>query len=354
MVGEVDVVSLFPRLKTREKVRPSASFPDQQQQQQQLAAPLLDQDSGEPSEEYCDEFGMTAGTSTMAAATAHNNNLTTATTTTTTTGVATPHRFAMAEHHHGGVLHRILFLRCAADVLPTMFYTIATNGKVALVALLGVYSLLLSLFVPFWLLSFVVTEWGVYALAVGIIFLIGRAIVRVIAFPGASHKVVTEIEREFAKYSVRMIAASCQSLCELAALFEPREQVGAQNLDKRTLHQLPGAWRRVASQRDRILGMYVDVLRYVYQQDSVLQLSLSISSENSQGIAATTARNHGLTGYGNNRLTGDIGGFSTLPVRRDCVVPPSLFACCASPLMFGLEFVRVHSRPRLKQMGEIS
>jgi hypothetical protein len=336
-------------LKTREKVRPSASFPDQQQQ---LAAPLLDQEgSCEPAfvDEYCDELSMTAGAPTMAAATAHNNNPTKA----MTTGATTPHRFAVAEYHHGGVLHRILFQRCAADVLPTMVYTIATNGKVALVALLGVYGSLLSLFVPFWLLSFVATEWGVYALAVGTIFLIGRAIVRVIAFPGASHKVVTEIEREFAKYSVRMIAASCQSLCELAALFEPREQMGVQNLDKRTLHQLPGAWRRVASQRNRVLGMYADVLRYIYQQDSVLQLSLSISSESSPDVAATAARNHGLTGYGNNRLMGDIGDFSTLPVRRDCVPFTFAFLCVCRPSCLAL-YSFVCTRPRLKQMAEIS
>lgn len=223
-----------------------------------------------------------------------------------------------SQYYHGGVLHRIASVRCASDTLPTLFHTIVTNGKSSAAALLGVYLMLLSLFVPFWLLSFLVTEWGIYIAAIGSIFLIGRSIIRMIAFPGASRRIVTEIEKEFAKYSVRMIEISCNSICELASLFEPREQVGEAKLDKRVLQQLPGVWRRVKDCRDRVLGVYVDVLRYIYQQDSAFQLHLSETLDHTQNNALTTSADRygpGLTRFGNNRLMGDVGDVSSLPVR---------------------------------------
>lgn len=76
------------------------------------------------------------------------------------------------------VILRFLNVPSAADSLPPFLSLIATNGKLAVLGLLLFYCLFVSLWFPFWLLSFVVTEWGVYALFVGTVFLIGRMIVR--------------------------------------------------------------------------------------------------------------------------------------------------------------------------------
>lgn len=74
---------------------------------------------------------------------------------------------------------RTLAMRCAtmssaADALPTIFYSIVTEGKMTAMFTVGAYLIFVALWIPFWLLSYVVTEWGVYALAVATVFGIGR------------------------------------------------------------------------------------------------------------------------------------------------------------------------------------
>jgi hypothetical protein len=109
---------------------------------------------------------------------------------------------------HYRLLRRCVTWKSAADALPTPFHVVVTNGKICALATVSGYLLFISLWFPFWLLSFLLTEYGVYAMAVCTIFLIGRSIIRLIAFPGASQKVTKEIEAEFAKYSVRMIVSA--------------------------------------------------------------------------------------------------------------------------------------------------
>ena len=53
-----------------------------------------------------------------------------------------------------------------------------TSGKLSFLALPLVCLVLVALWFPFWLLAFLVTEWGVYVLFVGTIFFIGRVILR--------------------------------------------------------------------------------------------------------------------------------------------------------------------------------
>jgi hypothetical protein len=218
----------------------------------------------------------------------------------------------------GGLLNRLLATRCAADCMPALFHTILYHGKYSLVLLLSAYLILLSCWLPFWVLSFLVTEWGVYLTAIASIFLIGRAIIRLIAFPGASRKVVTDIETEFAKYSVRMIAAAAMSLIDLAVIFEPRDQSGEQYVDSRMIPQIPGLWRRANGFRRRVLGLYVDVLKYIYEeQDSISSLVLSVDTIDPTAKNAESASVFGpeLTRYGNNRLSGDVGNVLSLTVR---------------------------------------
>lgn len=66
----------------------------------------------------------------------------------------------------------------AADKLPFPLSIVGVNGKLALVGLLAAYLILLILWLPFWLLSFVITESGIYALFVGTVFFVGRIIIR--------------------------------------------------------------------------------------------------------------------------------------------------------------------------------
>jgi hypothetical protein len=225
-----------------------------------------------------------------------------------------PHAFSE------GLLHRLWAIRCAADCMPTLFHTILYHGKYSLALLLSIYLILLSCWLPFWLLSFLLTEWGVYLTAVASIFLIGRAIIRLIAFPGASRKVVTDIETEFAKYSVRMIAAAAMSLVDLAVIFEPRDQSGEQYVDSRMVPQIPGLWRRANGFRRRVLGLYVDVLRYIYEENnSISSLVLSTDAIDTAAAVSTaeSAASFGpdFTRYGNNRLSGDVGNVLSLTVR---------------------------------------
>ena len=70
--------------------------------------------------------------------------------------VNSPTRFAAVaaeHHHHGGLAYRLVSIRCVSDTLPLVFYTVLTNGKIAVAALLGAFLILISLWLPFWLLS---------------------------------------------------------------------------------------------------------------------------------------------------------------------------------------------------------
>ena len=80
-----------------------------------------------------------------------------------------------------------LGIRTLADVLPAPLQMVVNSGKMSAIVFVGAYLFLIALWLPFWLLSFVVTEWGVYALVIGAVFLIGRGIIRMIAFPGSSN-----------------------------------------------------------------------------------------------------------------------------------------------------------------------
>jgi hypothetical protein len=247
------------------------------------------------------------------------------------------------------LLRRCVQWKSAADALPTAFHVVVTNGKICALAVLGCYLIFISLWFPFWLLSFLLTEWGVYGLVVGTIFFLGRCLIRLIAFPGASQKVTKEIEAEFAKYSVRMIVSASTALSELAsAVIHALEAAvvaasGAGNIksaSNSSIHSsnIPGLWRRAKMVRDRVLGVYLEVLLYLYQQ--------APTSCNSNQDAF-------INKFGNNRLQGDVGTLGNLTVRitetsvevddfpkqqhmsHTCLIRASLFQCCL--LLFSLD-----------------
>jgi hypothetical protein len=214
---------------------------------------------------------------------------------------------------HPTVRHGVFWLlsvRTAADALPTVFQAVATSGKYSIFGFVGFYLFFIALWLPFWLLSFLVYEWGVYSLAFVTVFLVGRAIIRLIAFPGSSQRVSTEIETEFAKYSVRMLISSCNSLIDLGSAIVSTSNSSAQspnsgNGDGSTqnnpsfaYYELPGLWKRAKSYRDRVLGVYSDVLIFLLRRSE----------------SPATGPLSDLTKYGNNLLKGDLGNLSGLTV----------------------------------------
>jgi hypothetical protein len=186
--------------------------------------------------------------------------------------------------------------KTAADVLPSIFHSIVTHGKVAAVSLITGYFIFLALWLPFWLLSFVTSEWGIYVLSVLSIFYLGRCIIRLLAFPGASQKVTHDMEHEFAKYSVRVLESAVGSLVEVCTFLTNPVDTSRGGL---ATYELPTLWRRAKMYRNRVLSVYLEVLLYLYQQPAESTTSHSPSP---------------FTKHGNNRLMGDIGNLSGLTV----------------------------------------
>mmetsp|Transcript_15225 Transcript_15225/g.37560 ORF Transcript_15225/g.37560 Transcript_15225/m.37560 type:complete len:974 (+) Transcript_15225:286-3207(+) len=209
-----------------------------------------------------------------------------------------------------GTLTYCLQIWSLADVLfpsTSLMYPIVTSGKWSFLVFLAVNTVLLLLWLPFWILSFFVGEWGIYTLAVGTVFLVGRVIIRLIAFPGSSHRVSGEIEKEFAKYSVRMISSSANSLEDLAVavLGSSKEGTSGSNQPPPQSYEIMSLWKRAKSYRDRVLGVYAEVLHYTLQDNRPIQSPSSNSSHSSSGDAS-------LNKYGNNVLVGDVGDLSGL------------------------------------------
>jgi hypothetical protein len=199
------------------------------------------------------------------------------------------------------VVYRLLQVRTTADALPSVFQVITTSGKLSAVGFLAGYIIFVALWFPFWLLSFVVSEWGVYAMVVATIFLVGRAVIRMIAFPGSSARVSSEIENEFSKYSVRMLLSSTNSLIDLASAINSTATASGEDSTSNqsfAYYEIPSLWKRAKSYRDRVLSVYAEVLTYILK-------------DRQESIANSTSD---LTKYGNNRPTGDIGDLSGLTV----------------------------------------
>ena len=232
---------------------------------------------------------------------------------------------------HPGVRRAVFWLlglRTAADALPSLLELVVTSGKMSVVVFAGLYLVFVCAWLPFWLLSFVISEWGVYFLATSIVFLVGRSIIRLIAFPGSSHKVSSEIETEFAKYSVRMLISSSNSLIELAsAILSTKggsqsaagDEIPKTSNPNLAYYEIPGLWKRAKSYRDRVIGVYAEVLAFILK-----------------GRDATTGENSttGFTKYGNNRLSGDVGDLTGLTVCRRAEIAIPIVVCFNSNKIF--------------------
>jgi pimeloyl-ACP methyl ester carboxylesterase len=199
------------------------------------------------------------------------------------------------------VMYGLLRVGTLADVSPSCVQAmIVGTGKFSGVFVLAIYLAMVSLWLPFWLLACLVTEGGVYVIVIASLWYLGRAVIRMIAFPGASHKVQAEVESEFAKYSVRMLVASANCLRELAtALLQVPTDGSAWNT-----YELTPLWKRTLSYKDRSIGVYSQVLEYLYQQ----QQQGETPTQQLQSLQQEQRR----TRFGTNPLVGDIGSLEGL------------------------------------------
>lgn len=232
-----------------------------------------------------------------------------------------------------GLLLRLLRMQSAADSLPHLVQMIVSNGKITTVSFVALYLVCLVLWLPFWLLALLVTEWGVYALSVAGGYFIGRCIIRMIAFPGASRKVSTDIEKEFAKYSVRMLQSGVQSFAEVASIMSANPN-HPQRVSVLKGYTLPSLWSRAKTYRNRVLGVYLEVLLHIYQQ----------------APESSTGAQRGFTKYGNNVLSGDIGNIAGLSVSFHVVCAAIVFVI----LKIDKNASTLSCRPKPKMMGLVS
>lgn len=193
-------------------------------------------------------------------------------------------------------LIRILQTRCAADALPSALHALVNNGKIVSLAFTVLYLLFISIWFPFWLLALIVSEWGVYAVMTAAVFLTGRSIIRMIAFPGSNSGIAKEMETEFSKYSVRMLMAASNAIIEVLTILVPLNGSSSDLRGDTTASQ----WNHALSYKDRVLGVYLESLLYLFRQPP----------------SSTHHKDPALTRFGNNRLTGDVGDLSGLTVRR--------------------------------------
>lgn len=206
-----------------------------------------------------------------------------------------------------------------ADYLPTYLSIIVTNGKAAALGLLAAYVVLVILWAPMWVMSYILTEPGVYCGIVFLIFKTGRVVLRLIAFPGSSQRVYGEIETEFAKYAVRVLETVSNTLADTATCItsaKPSSQKSsnyfrnsssndANEGNKIVLNKRDFApnWQTSLMYRDQVLGMISDVLN-------------CLLNENGTGTPITASDNDDTstnrTPFGNNRIVGDIGNLAGL------------------------------------------
>ena len=217
-------------------------------------------------------------------------------------------------------------------IIPSI---ILTNGKYTAMGLPAIWLIICIMWLPMWGLSFLLTEVGIYLLMVGTVYKAGRALIRLIAFPGSSHRVYGEIEAEFGRYSCRMLDAACGVVIEAASAIiavgggvppEDRGSLGggtAPGLMSKVeqmmapssqygFYDLAPIWSRAGSYRDRVLGVYADVLgRCLADGGHDVTTAATTAGVSSTSTSAAASADQDLrTIYGNNPLVGSIGDLS--------------------------------------------
>mmetsp|Transcript_31302 Transcript_31302/g.46772 ORF Transcript_31302/g.46772 Transcript_31302/m.46772 type:complete len:1158 (-) Transcript_31302:1341-4814(-) len=207
------------------------------------------------------------------------------------------------------LINRLLRQTVLADKLSEyqLLHIISLNGKYAALVVLAAYIIILTVFwIPCWLLSRVVSELGVYVLFLTCLVYGGRCLLRLLAFPGTNVRVYGEIELEFARYSCKILDGSCDAMddfvkCLLSCTSSSNDGAGGStNKSARVLGNdehggwssldIPATYKRLKVYRDRVLGVYWQVLHCLLE-------------ENGQGLA-TTSSTPLMRGGSNNGSSG--------------------------------------------------
>jgi hypothetical protein len=199
-----------------------------------------------------------------------------------------------------------LTIRTVSDALPPLLKPVLANGRTSVAIFFGSQLLVFVLWWPFWVLSLLVTEVGVYCCFVATVFIVGRGVLRSLAFPGSSHRVSGEIEKEFARYSVRVLTTASGSLIELGNSF--RVVSGSSN-GQLHHYNIRSFWKRAKSLRDRVLVVYASVLKATLREGGHHR-AVANGSNGGLDIDIDIRRNNNSSG--NNGLVGEIGDLSGL------------------------------------------
>lgn len=211
-------------------------------------------------------------------------------------------------------LNAVLNIRTFGDSLWFPFDVITSNPKVSILSALGSWIVLDLFTLPFWTIStFFVRESLIYITILLAVAFLGRFIIRMIAFPGSSYRVYAEVEKEFTKYSINILDSAASNFCEFAAVILNKSYPNTMDRDNALKNHnlsLPKKnfgkfdvitiYRRAQSFKNRVLGVYLNVLICLFEQNG----DGDFSDENSY-----------LNEYGNNRLVGDIGKLNTISME---------------------------------------
>lgn len=148
-----------------------------------------------------------------------------------------------------------------------------------------------------------------------------------LVFPGHSHRVAGEIEREFSKYSVRVLDMACTTIMELATAISTLPSAGGSTTKSTAAAyaEVNSLWKVVRTFRNRVLGVYFEVLSNLFDESGTISPPPPPMAGSATGTDTATSGGSGgehFTAFGNNLLMGDIGDLSSVSVR-----PHSCFRC---------------------------
>lgn len=181
---------------------------------------------------------------------------------------------------------------------PSTFGKLLIHSQMTFMAL-PVAVLLFDVIVvlPGYLASKIITEYGVYLSISFFIWVVGRSILRLIAFPGSTSRLLSEIEGEFQKYCIKMLIHSQNVCVDLANIVM---NISHQNDDKQKdfntfdYEDALLTLKKAREYRNRIVAVFHNVLT-----------RLLPTEEDINGFTQPSK-------YGNNPLVGDIGNLTSV------------------------------------------
>lgn len=192
----------------------------------------------------------------------------------------------MANTYLTPIFQRLLRRTALADRLEPypLLYLLSTNGRYAFLGFVAVYLLfVLLIWIPLWLMSLLVTEFGVYAFLVSTGVYVGRCVLRLLAFPGTNVRVYGEVENEFARYSARMLKGGCGAIEDFVKALRSagtenadgktseankvRRQLGMDENEGWCIVDVPATYRRAVDYKNRVFGVYVEVLHCLLEEN---------------------------------------------------------------------------------------